>query len=171
MALITRISRLFTADMHAVIDRLEEPDLVLKQALRDMQDTVAVGRNRVQGLRVQAQTLGERATEARNQLPPLEQELAVCLDANDDALARNVIRRKLQVQATIEAVSARQRDVQRAVEEGEQRLDEQVRELESLRQKSELVDLPNPPTSAPVNISAEQVEIALLQVKQRRQPS
>ena len=32
MALITRMARLFTADVHAVLDRIEEPEVVLKQA-------------------------------------------------------------------------------------------------------------------------------------------
>ena len=37
MALITRISRLFTADFHAVLDRIEEPDVLLKHAIREME--------------------------------------------------------------------------------------------------------------------------------------
>ena len=38
MALINRFSRLFTADMHAVLDRIEEPDALLKQAVREMEE-------------------------------------------------------------------------------------------------------------------------------------
>ena len=34
MALIRRVSRLFAADMHAVLDQIEEPDVVLRQAIR-----------------------------------------------------------------------------------------------------------------------------------------
>jgi len=37
MALVTRLTRLFQADFHAVLDRIEEPDLQLKQAVREMQ--------------------------------------------------------------------------------------------------------------------------------------
>ena len=36
MALINRISRLFQADFHAVLDQIEEPEQILKQAIRDM---------------------------------------------------------------------------------------------------------------------------------------
>ena len=38
MALINRVSRLFKADFHAVLDQLEEPEQILKQAIRDMED-------------------------------------------------------------------------------------------------------------------------------------
>ena len=40
MALISRVSRLFTADVHAVLDRIEEPEVLLKQAIREMEDEV-----------------------------------------------------------------------------------------------------------------------------------
>ena len=36
MALINRMSRLFTADIHAVLDRIEEPNVLLKHAIREM---------------------------------------------------------------------------------------------------------------------------------------
>ena len=38
MALITRISRLFKADFHAVLDQIEEPEQLLRQAIREMED-------------------------------------------------------------------------------------------------------------------------------------
>ena len=41
MALIARVSRLFRADVNAVLDRMEEPEVLLRQALRDMQEALA----------------------------------------------------------------------------------------------------------------------------------
>jgi len=40
MALMTRITHLFKADMHAIIDSIEEPSSVLKQAIREMEDLI-----------------------------------------------------------------------------------------------------------------------------------
>ena len=40
MALINRMSRLFTADVHAVLDRIEEPDVLLRQAIREMEEAL-----------------------------------------------------------------------------------------------------------------------------------
>jgi phage shock protein A len=172
MALITRISRLFTADVNAVIDRLEEPDIVLKQALRDMQDSLAVTQNRVQQLRGQMAQLSEHHSHAERQLAQLDNELAACLDAQDDDLARNVIRRKLCIETSSQDLTSRDADLRRALHSQEQRLDEQSHELESLRQKIELLDLSPPGTNSattPSSVSAEQVEIALLQEKQLRE--
>ena len=33
MALITRVTRLFRSDLHAVLDNIEEPKILLKQAI------------------------------------------------------------------------------------------------------------------------------------------
>ncbi len=172
MALITRISRLFSADVNAVIDRLEEPDLVLKQALRDMQDAAAVTESRVRALQTQIEQLTARRTDADEQLSRLDDELAVCLDAGDDDLARNVLRRKLSVEADAKDMAARDMELKRALAQQVQICEEQQQELESIRQKTELFDAELVGTNelAPA-VSAEQVEIALLKEKQRRQAS
>ncbi len=41
MALITRLARLFQADVHAVLDRIEEPLVLLQQAVREEDVEVA----------------------------------------------------------------------------------------------------------------------------------
>ena len=41
MVLISRISRLFRADLHAVLDRIEEPEALLRQAIREMEELLA----------------------------------------------------------------------------------------------------------------------------------
>ncbi len=47
MALIHRISRLLTADVHAVLDRIEEPAALLRQALREMEEELVHGERRI----------------------------------------------------------------------------------------------------------------------------
>ena len=40
MAIVNRIRRLFRADVHAVLDIIEEPEAILKQAIREMQEAL-----------------------------------------------------------------------------------------------------------------------------------
>ena len=47
MALITRVGRLFRADLHAVLDRVEEPEVLLRQAIREMEEELAEDRQRL----------------------------------------------------------------------------------------------------------------------------
>ncbi len=57
MALINRMSRLFTADVHAVLDRLEEPDVLLKHAVREMEEELARNEQRARALELEQPAL------------------------------------------------------------------------------------------------------------------
>ena len=101
MTLINRVSRLFRADLHAVLDRVEEPDLLLHQAVREMEDDLAADRRRLAGLAAQGRmpcvnvTLAQfqrgnallaGGAPARNLLPSLVRRFARCSGADRAAL-------------------------------------------------------------------------------------
>ena len=172
MALITRLSRLFTADMHAVIDRMEEPDILLKQAIRDMDAAVAGTQRRVHALAAQAEQLDGARTDAERDLTELRDELDVCLNADNDELARSVIRRQLALAQHLTGVTFRDAAVGKELDELQRNLARQRNELCELRQKADLFDVTegekNRPQPAAAGIPAEAVEVALLKEKQRR---
>ena len=64
MALITRLTRLFEADFHAVLDRIEEPELQLKQAVREMRLALDQDRQRSKLLQHEAAQLDKAAAES-----------------------------------------------------------------------------------------------------------
>ena len=66
MTLITRLSRLFRADFHAVLDRIEEPETLLRQAIREMEEEIAC----------QEQAMAERLDGARTELYNLLTDLS-----------------------------------------------------------------------------------------------
>ena len=76
MALVTRLTRLFQADFHAVLDRIEEPDLQLRQAVREMQYALDHDQQRQQLLQHEAEqlnktalTLGDRLQKTLKKMP------------------------------------------------------------------------------------------------------
>ena len=97
MALITRVSRLFRADFNAVLDRIEEPDMLLKQAVREMEDELAHDEQR---LKASLELEHERARRGAldRTLAGFEQELDVCFASGEEELARGVLRRRLETQ-------------------------------------------------------------------------
>jgi phage shock protein A len=68
MALINRVSRLFTADLHAVLDRIEEPDALLRQAIREMEEDLANTEQRIGWLEHERDQLAGRQTEIEQSL-------------------------------------------------------------------------------------------------------
>jgi phage shock protein A len=175
MALITRVSRLFRADLNAVLDRIEEPDLLLKQAVREMEDELARDEQRLKALQLEHAQLCARIAELEASLGGIEQELDVCFASGEEALARSVVRRKLEAQR-LAAVLTRRRQ---ALQDGGTALATQVEEnrtrLESMRQKAEILaeDIPamrtdEPRATAECVVRQEEVDIAVLREKQKR---
>src|SRR5688572_29874310 len=98
MALINRMSRLFTADVHAVLDRIEEPDALLKHAVREMEEELARNEQRARALEHEHESLGERQHKTTALLRELGEQLDVCFESRNDELARKVIKRRLETE-------------------------------------------------------------------------
>ena len=176
MALITRMTRLFTADLHAVLDRLEEPDVLLKQALREMEDDVAIREQRVRYLQHDREESTQRADGLERDLVQLAQQLDVCFASAAEDLARTLLKRKLELEQLIKRLRARADAATRALTDETAQLDEDRQAFDALRQKAEqLLDEGDSPLGRPSvyqpGITDADVEVALLQEKLRRSRS
>lgn len=182
MALINRVTRLFKADFHAVLDQIEEPELLLRQAVREMEDDLAETEQRVGVCAHDQQVLETRKAEIDGQLARIDEELDLCFDSGKDGLARGLIRKKLEAErlssrlASQHGASAKYLGEQRAM------LDEHRATLEGLRQKAELFAQRAPVKSESefddiawiardMNVSDDEVEVAYLREKSTRSPS
>jgi phage shock protein A len=138
MALINRISRLFKADFHAVLDRIEEPEQLLKQAIRDMDDELAASEQRVRQCAHEQEMLGSRKNDLSEKLVEFEQELDLCFASGKDDLARSIVRRKLETRRMLKRLNADEQANEKFLSEQRAQLEENRAALESLRQKAEI---------------------------------
>jgi len=175
MTLITRVSRLFKADLHAVLDRVEEPDLVLRQAVREMEEDLARDARRMDALRSELQRIAARDAEIERSLSGIEEELDVCFEAGKDDLGRALIRRRLEGQSYRSTLARKRAGVQEKLAGLERRVREHGAQLDAMRQKAELLapqeaepsggeswDVPD------LRVRAEDVDVAFLREQQRR---
>ena len=178
MALITRISRLFQADLHAVLDRIEEPDQLLRQAVREMEDDLARDEQGMKALNHELGQLVSRETDIGHSLEEIEDELDVCFESGKDDLARALIKRKLEA-LRFQKFLSRNREVQeQSLSELGTRLQENRARLDSMRQKAELLaeetvsdSLKDDWSSPDISVRDEDVEVAFLREKQQRSQS
>jgi phage shock protein A len=176
MALVTRLSRLFQADFHAVLDRIEEPDLQLRQAVREMQFALDQDQQRLKLLQHEAVQLDKATTGTAASLDSFDEELDICLTAKKDDLARDLIRRKLVADKQMLALQQQSVGIESQRQALEAQIDEQNQQLTSMKQKQELlVGEEERFVSGNFNhadtIRSEEVEIALLREKERRAKS
>ncbi len=174
MAVITRLARLFRADVHAVLDRIEEPAVLLRQAVRDMEEECARDAQRGALLAKEQELLAARLAEIDRGLGDADDELDVCLHSGTDTLARAVIRRQLEARQLRKGLAARAQGLADDRTALDRRLEENRRRLDAMRQKAAVLAEEAPQTAdedwtspMPV-VRDEDVEVALLREKQRR---
>jgi phage shock protein A len=175
MALITRVSRLFQADFHAVLDRIEEPEAILRQAVREMEEELARDEQRSTMLQQEQRQIVTRITGFEQSLQDIEEELGACFAAGNDDLARASIRRRLEAQRLVGNLSRKLGEIGETLDALKTRIRENRSRLESMRQKAELLADESTRTrtaenwnTPEVTVSDEEVEVALLREKQHR---
>lgn len=177
MALMNRLSRLITADFNAVLDRIEEPEALLKQAIRDMRDALQAGEQRLAETRRERAMLDHRQGELKQQLAQVEQQLDVCFDASQEQLAKSQIRRQLEAQRHLRLTTSRCEQVEQAIDRIGAELEANRQKLDSMQQKAALfaersvADEVGPARPDFATVTDDEVEVAYLRELKRRTKS
>jgi phage shock protein A len=173
MAIINRLARLFKADFHAVLDHIEEPELQLKQSIREMQEELDKTESRLKYIKRDIDALQDREKSAADLIKQTSEEVNVCLANSNDELARGLLRRRLETEQILD--STKQRKKQLAEEQSvlEEQKKEQASLLESMQQKSEVLLDTHSSCTKPGHdtlrsrIQDADIEVALLKEKER----
>jgi len=178
MALINRFSRLFRADLHAVLDRIEEPTILLKQAVREMEDDVVQDERNLKILAHELEQIPILEEEVENTLYELQKEIGLCLDSDNEKLARSVIKRKLECQQRAKRLKLKSESMEKEVAGLAGRLENNRSRLSAMQQKMEILEeeasnnvQQSKACEMDVIISDDDIEVALLKEKQARASS
>ncbi|MGB0748948.1 MAG: PspA/IM30 family protein [Magnetospiraceae bacterium] len=175
MALINRITRLFHADLHAVLDRLEEPETLLRQAIREMEAAQDADEQRIQVLRLELDRIDKQRADLAQSLATIAEELDSCFAAEAEDLAKSLIRRRLETERFDALVARKQGSLAEELSLLAKRVRENRTRLESMRQKADILARETPPTVDPYTgasgdpaVQDADVEVAYLREKQKR---
>jgi len=175
MALINRFTRLFRADLHAVLDRIEEPTMLLKQAVREMEDALADDAKNLKLTQFEKEQTHALEAELDSLLKQLQLEINLCLDSDNEKLARSVIKRKLELQQRTKCIKQKSDTFEHTISELTERVKTNRGRLIAMQQKLEILQEEQSHQSnnsslydAEVTISEDDIEVALLREKQAR---
>jgi phage shock protein A len=179
MALITRFARLFRADVHAILDRIEEPDTLLRQSVREMEEQISQDQRRLTLMEHEQQQLATRQSDLEHSLSHIEEQLDVCFAANNGDLARAQIKRKLEALHLHKLVSRNRATLERSLLQHKTRLEENRVRCQAMRQKAELLaeqtlcadGAPTRSEGIDYSVGRDEVEIAFLREQQKRTKS
>jgi phage shock protein A len=100
MQVMKRISRFLTANINSLLDQAEDPEKMVKQLIRDMEESIAeVRREAVRAVARQKQ-LEKQIDTATSTSNDLEDKARLALSKNNEELARDAVRKKLQTMRT-----------------------------------------------------------------------
>lgn len=173
MALITRIARLFHADMNAVLDKIEDPESLLKQSIRDMQASLDADERQLQLFEIELKQLNAKSLELSRSLEEIKDQLKLCFKSNKEELARSLIKRKLESEQAKLFLSRKKEALKGSIDQLKTRLKEQQSLFDSMQQKadvfSEVDDISIPPQwdFKGNSINDDDVEIAFLHEKEK----
>ncbi|MCI0667575.1 MAG: PspA/IM30 family protein [Methylococcaceae bacterium] len=175
MRLIERITRLFRADVHDLLDRIEEPAVVLRQAVRDMEKELGLDEQSIRQLARDDERLANRLAESESLLKDIEARLDVCFQSGREELARRLIKRRLETQNLQKQLGRKRSQMKDQLARRKARFEENQARLEEIRQKAELLadeasdeTLGQEPGFPSDVIRDEDVEVAFLREKQIR---
>jgi phage shock protein A len=179
MTLLTRITSLFKADLHGILDSLEEPEIVLKQAIREMEEEIEQNERQLETLAQNCERLAALGADSADRLAELENQIDLCFEQSNETLARSLIRRKLEHAEGVKVLIAR-RDALEAKQAGLRiKLSEQREKLQAIVEKQRLfADTRSRERDTSTEhgwgygvkrrISDEEIEVGFLQEKKRR---
>jgi len=178
MTLIARITRLFKADLHGILDSLEEPEEVIKQAIRDMEEDIATQEGRLADLHAALQRLAREAQETAAALQEIEQHIDTCFAAENEPLAKNLIRKRLEIVRRARGIARAHEETQAHSEELAAKIAAHKAQLAAVIQRLKLYEetrarhgwAPSPcsPLQGESVVTDDEVEVAFLEEKRRR---
>lgn len=182
MTLITRISRLFRADVHYLLDCIEDPEAMLKQAIREMENEVSRDEKTLMDLEVRtAQLQLERGDRSKTDVQ-LQQSIDASFAAKEEKLARAFVRRKLQGERRLKSIEEELVQISADETRIRERLSTRKEKLAEITSKAKLFEesrldrnrrrdelLRFSPKVRADQLTEEEVELAFLQEKKRHE--
>jgi phage shock protein A len=178
MNIITRLIRLFKADIHSIIDQLEDKRLLLKQYFRDMEDALEQKEARLKKLKASRNQIKREEEKYNREIGNLEQELMTAIHKTEDDIARLLIKKlqsltnhREELRNYLEILEYRSSQLENCIAEQQLRYKQlRLRAEEYVRREKHeqwtKIPFPMLPFSSIREPSEEEIELELLQRKE-----
>jgi phage shock protein A len=136
MAILTRIFQQFKADVHGVMDQLEDQGLLLKQHLRDMEEALVQKEAQLNKMGIARDQAQQALQNGEKELDSLESDLEAAIKKDRDDIARLLIK-KLKPLTRIQAERRNHIDLlNHEMGQFKENLAQQRMQYEELKQKA-----------------------------------
>lgn len=99
MTLLSRLGRLFKADVHGLLNAIEEPETMLTLALHEMAEEIDHLDNDMERLTKALAQRRAQIAETRTRMTENHDQISLSFEAGNDDLARHFVRQQLTLEA------------------------------------------------------------------------
>lgn len=138
MTVMNRMGKLFQADVHGILDQLEDPVTSAKQAVREMEEAVHEDEKQLGMLQKRTRHLEALAAESRKLLPELDSQIQLAMRSGNEELLRTLVRRKLEEEARLREIEFALGKLRASSEEVTARLNGRREQLAEIIKKLEV---------------------------------
>ena len=136
MGIMNRILRIWKADIHGFMDRLEDQDLLLRQYLREMEQCLQQKEQRIKQLAEISRFVQIDLSAREREIEKLENDLELVLQKNNDNIAKLLIRKQMVQQEHCEQLQRQQESLWEEHKQHVNLLSEQHLRYETLKVKA-----------------------------------
>lgn len=102
MSIFQRITKLLSANINHMLDKAEDPEVMVKQIIREMEESIIeLRRETVKSISAEKQ-LQQKIEMAKKREKDLDSKAALALAEGDEDFARKILEKKLEVQNSLE---------------------------------------------------------------------
>ena len=105
MAILHRISRLFAADFHGLLDSLEAPDVMLRHAIREMEESIVAKEQQLTQLKQCIADVNKSHAARKDSLEQCVDKIELCFTEQNEDLAKRFVQRRLETEKAISALA------------------------------------------------------------------
>ncbi|NOQ65375.1 MAG: hypothetical protein GQ582_12765, partial [Methyloprofundus sp.] len=153
-------------------ESLEQPDIILQQSIRDMQDAIDKDQSNLSNLEAQQGQLQQKQAGLQESIADLQAQLQFCLAENNEQLAKSIIKKKLHAENALKTLSQQLLNMAASKKRKQAELTERQEKCQAIREKLALVNETTEMQASPENsesysnVSQDDIELALLYAKQ-----
>lgn len=136
MAIIARIVKIFKADLHGVMDQLEDQELLLKQHLRDMEEALHDKEEKLQKMKASRHQGRQELGRYKRQWESLEHDLKMAVRKDKDDIARMLIKKLKPLENASAELSSHLSELDEGITIFEDHLQQQRLKYEQLKSRS-----------------------------------
>ncbi len=107
MGIATRMIRLCKADLHGVMDQIEDRELLLRQSLREMEEVLSQKRAQLHGLCAQKTHVERELSILEDKIKAMEEDIALAVARQKDDIARMLIKKIYPLRQSAEDLEVR----------------------------------------------------------------